>query len=107
MHPRFTIAHMMLAIAIVALLLAGVTLISMETLGRLISIACSGHANLVDSKRHAFRRRRGVVALSDLGLQALRGGGRDLCGHLRMSVSCFQIDRSCRPYGLMIALQAA
>jgi hypothetical protein len=36
MHPRFTIAHMMLAIAIVALLLAGVTLISMETLGRLI-----------------------------------------------------------------------
>jgi hypothetical protein len=32
MHPRFTIAHMMLAIAIVAMLLAGVTLLPIESI---------------------------------------------------------------------------
>ena len=38
MHPRFTIAHMMFAVALAAMVLAGVTLVSIGSLVSLIAL---------------------------------------------------------------------
>jgi hypothetical protein len=55
MHPRFTIAHMMLAIAILAMLLAGVTLVSMETVvGLIASLALATPIWLIESEMRSL-----------------------------------------------------
>ena len=92
MHPRFTIAHMMLAIAIVALLLAGVTLISMDSVVGLIAFLTLATPIWLIASEMRSDEGRTAVALSDLGVQAVCGGRRLLIDHLFFPYVCVQIN---------------